>query len=365
MRIIYDYNIGKYFTFQPSKKKPVYNWFYYKEAFSPEVVDYCLNLSGGVESIYDPFMGIGTTLLRAKELGIYSIGRDVNPVAFLASYVKTRNYFDDEIEEVKSFLNSLRTEEPSIKWRFEFFPPERAFPPRNFKEILSIREQIEYLKNEKIKNFLLLALLSVLPMSSYVVKDGGVLKINKRKRTAKAVDVFKRKVKRMIRESSLIRGKEPDIYLESSINKAEKADVVITSPPYLNNVSYANVYGLELSLLFLDESITKKVRGMELNSFIKKKTTPQLPDSFTHLPIVSNYFSDMRNVLENIKASRAAFFVVGNAIINNEHILVDEILSEIAEDMGFEATIIVGLVRKTRINGFLHKVRESLVYLKK
>jgi len=117
-------------------------------------------------------------------------------------------------------------------------------------------------------------------------------------------------------------------------------------------------------LLFLDEKITSKVRGMELSSFIKKKTISQI-DSFAYLPIASNYFNDMKSVLKNIKVSKAAFFVVGNAIINNEHILVDEVLSEIGEDMGFDATIIVGLVRKTRINGLLHKVRESLIYFKK
>ena len=61
----------------------------------------------------------------------------------------------------------------------------------------------------------MLALLSVLPQASIILKDGGVLKIMKDKSALPAREIFRRKVKRMVRELTAphITGHVPQVFL--------------------------------------------------------------------------------------------------------------------------------------------------------
>ena len=46
----------------------------------------------GVELLFDPYMGSGTSLVEASIKGINAIGTDLNPLARLMSHVKTTHY---------------------------------------------------------------------------------------------------------------------------------------------------------------------------------------------------------------------------------------------------------------------------------
>lgn len=379
MKIFKEYSLGKFFTFEKSKDLPIYRWFYYKEAFSPQIVYHYLdyfNIHSG--TVLDPFAGIGTTLLACKERNIFSIGIDSNPLAVFISTVKTRNYSNSEIDELKRFASNLDfCSNPSLEWKFELFDPKKAFPPKNYNLILSLREKIENIENEKVKNLALLALLSILPMCSFIVKDGGVLKI-KKKNVGNAKDLFKRKIKEIISDLSFQQiGPEPLIFEDDarifSLDEAS-VDLVITSPPYLNGVDYTKVYGLELSLLTLREESTKKARANSLRSFVfspqhGEEIPLEVGDIGFKIPIVGAYFTDMEKVLLNIykclKPSSYAVFIVSNAFIFNTEIFVDEILASIAERIGFSAEIVIGLTRVTRIKHFRLSSRESAIILKK
>ena len=60
---------GKEATFVPNKQLPVYNWFYYKEGFSRDLVFSLIEQFGlGTDSVVlDPFAGSGTTLLVCRQ----------------------------------------------------------------------------------------------------------------------------------------------------------------------------------------------------------------------------------------------------------------------------------------------------------
>jgi SAM-dependent methyltransferase len=377
-----DLSLGKYMTFESSKQKPVHRWFYYKEGYSPEIVEYALKQEKAGGRLIDPFCGTGTSLLAAKENNLESRGVDASELAVFVSRVKCANYEKKNIGQAKEFLKNLFKErrEPELKWDFELFSPKAAFPKRNLNDILYIREAIEKSEySEKTANLLLLALVSTLPQSSIVIKDGGVLKIDKRKRAMPAKDAFKRKVKRMVSdiEKAGIRGKEPDVQLGDARElyfKDGSCDIIVTSPPYLNNIDYSKVYGLELSLLTLDKETTKMTRNRSLRSFLQRGTKPayvppEVEEMGRRIPVVGAYFADMENSISEmkrvLKTGSSAYVVVSNSVIFREHVFVDEILAAIGERLNLESEIIVGGYRIADVKPHKVRTRESMVILRK
>ncbi len=374
-------DLGKYFAFEPSKERPIYNWFYYKEGFSPEVIEFALSEEKLVSgTLLDPFCGIGTTLLTAKRHNLNSIGFDVSPVAVLASRVKCEDYSSDDTKKIREFLLSTqKSSESSLSWDFELFSPRVAFPRSNYNGLLSLREAIANVENEKVRSLLLLALISIIPQVGIFIKDGGVLKIDKRKCAMPTKEAFRRKLKRMLRdlERSRINGPIPRIEQADSRKiplDSETIDLVVTSPPYLNNVDYTKVYGLELSLLYLDKNIAKEIRGESVRSFITSNEAPdavpeEIGDIGYKVPVIGNYFSDLEKALVEIKRvlkpNAACYLVIGNSVVYGTEIFVDELLAAIAIRYGMDAGIIVGSERIADVKPRKVKIRESIVVVRK
>ncbi|MBI2079636.1 hypothetical protein HYT84_02635 [Candidatus Micrarchaeota archaeon] len=379
MEIRNAFEVGKYFTYELTREKPIYNWFYYKEGFAPEIVDFMIEKTVSKLGILDPFCGSGTTLLRAKELGISSTGIDSSPLSVFVSKVKTQNYEENDLVEVEEFLNTVqKLKEGKFNWKFELFNPKNAFPFSNFNNILSLRTAIEGVENEKARDLLLLALVSIIPQASLVIKDGGVLKIDKRKRAIPTKEAFKRKIKRMVRNlNGKSNGFVPNLYLGDARRmeiENESVDLIVTSPPYLNNIDYSKIYGLELSLLEMNEGATKQTRNRSLRSFITNQSIEfEIPESVREfadkIPIVGSYFADINQVVKEMHRVLAhggkVGFVVGNSVIHETHVLVDEIIGELAEEVGFKVEILVGLERIADVMPAKVKTRESIIIMTK
>ncbi|MBU0591552.1 site-specific DNA-methyltransferase [Candidatus Micrarchaeota archaeon] len=392
MKITMDNNLGKLMTFELSKDKPTHGWFWYKEGFAPEIVEYAINYGNKIhthkcdsklpEIILDPFCGVGTTLLTAKQKNILSIGVDASQLAVFISKTKTDDYAEEDIGAVEIFVtNKLRSLKNTNlqKWQFELFDPRAVFPKRNYNQILAIREAIEQ-EEPRTRNLLLLALLSVLPQASIMLKDGGVLKIKKDKLAIPAKDVFKRKVKRMVRElrERDYSGYTPEVFIGDARaleTPTESIDLIVTSPPYLNNIDYSKVYGIELSLLHMSKAEAEEVRMRAIRSFIgKDMKVNEMPEEVGELgnqiPIVGSYFKDMEQAIMEmfrvLSSGSCAHVIVSNSIIHNTHVIVDEIFAEMAERIGFsDVEIIVGAERVADVRPQKVKTRESIVVMRK
>ena len=374
-----DLSLGKLMTFELSKQQPIHGWFWYKEGFAPELFDY--SVKGKPEVVLDPFCGVGTTLLAAKQRRINSVGIDASPLAVFISKTKTEDYSRDDIEMVKAFLMKTKDAKHSeeMSWEFELFDPKAAFPKRNYNQILALRDSIEN-EEPRVRDLLLLALLSVLPQASIVMKDGGVLKIRKNKRALPAKEIFKRKVKRMVKdlEQSESFGHVPKVFLGDARAMdvpSESIDAIVTSPPYLNNIDYSKIYGLELSLLQMSKALAQEVRMRAIRSFVGRdmkvsKMPPEAVELGDRIPIVGTYFKDMEQCMVEMhrvmKEGSEAHIVVANSVIHQTHVLVDEIFAQMAERLGFsEARIVVGSERIADVKPQKIRTRESIVILRK
>lgn len=146
----------------------------YKGKFIPQLVEYFLDKHLNTfkkevffnegDVVLDPFMGSGTTLVQASELGLHSIGIDISEFNCLMSKVKTDNYDLKNIGVV--LLNSLHNAtnfsnkvfdnkfDEELKKRLETFN-KINFPNPDFKERV-IKGEIDedsYSK-EKLKQFI-------------------------------------------------------------------------------------------------------------------------------------------------------------------------------------------------------------------
>jgi len=380
MKISENLELGKLMTFELPKHDPVHGWFWYKEGFAPGIFDYSKQ-GKRPKVVLDPFCGVGTALLAAKEQKIDSVGVDASPLAVFISKTKTEDYSQNDINETKAFLHRSKGMKAveGLRWEFELFDPRAVFPKRNLNQILALRNSIEE-ESPRVRNLLLLALLSVIPQASMMVKDGGVLKIKKNKRALPAKEIFKRKVKKIVRELEAREtfGHVPKVFLGDAraLDIPENSvDLILTSPPYLNNIDYSKVYGLELSLLQMSKALASEVRMRAIRSFIGKQMDvaqmpPEVGEIGEKIPIVGTYFKDMELAIEEmyrtLKPGSHADIVVANSVIHENHIMVDEIFAEMAERIGFsEAEIIVGSYRIADVEPQKVKTRESIVRIKK
>nr|HID58933.1 hypothetical protein [Desulfobacterales bacterium] len=136
------------------------------------------------------------------------------------------------------------------------------------------------------------------------------------------------------------------------------ADIIITSPPYLNRYDYSRIYSLELCLAFCkDFNELKQVRHSLLRSHIESREPPtndvkhpaliEVLDNLKgqnlnnpRIPVmIKGYFEDMNLAIKELykvcqPGARVAL-VIGNSRFHGELIPVDLLLSELAADAGF------------------------------
>jgi len=390
---------GELVTFAKCKREPIYNWFYYKEGYSGELVWNLLrelNIPKN-STVLDPFCGTGNTLLACKQMGYNSIGFDILPLGVFVSNTKLQQGYDLELlyEKIRE-ITKLKFGETSSKWPdLNFIDIRKSFSRYSRKDILFFKERIMEIEDEKIRNFMLLSLLSIVIPSSNVKRDGGVLKIVKKRHLPPVRHLFKNKLKRMYKDIKRAEPFPEGIVAEARLGDArslplqsESVDACITSPPYLNWVDYTKIYGFELALLVSSEEI-KALRktsirshvGAEYRKKIRLKSNrigrildkiSEKPGFVKHPQVVEGYFEDMymsmRSIHKSLKEKGKAALVVGNVCLPNITIDTDLILAELAEDIGFKVKeILVANARWCDVYGIRKErpVRESIVVMEK
>ena len=378
-------------TYVPNKTAPIHRWFQYKEGFSYQLVEMLLREFGADPAhhrVFDPFVGCGTTVLVAKQMGFGAWGIDILPVAVFIARVKLRG---PEVYD----LPRLRTEIARLQ-EIPFHPPSLtapqdiriirlAYDPETLEQILFFKEQIQQIDDETVREFLLLGLMAILEKVSYTSKDGQFLRLRRDKQIPQVRDVLRSQLEMMY--SDLL-GEQTQLslpgltrmpyrghsngrcYVEQADARSfvsefeDYADIVITSPPYLNRYDYSRIYSLELCLQCVNEfEELKQVRHSLLRSHIESREAPT--DNVHHpalvevldnlagqnlnnprIPVmVKGYFEDMNLVLQELaqvcRLGARVALVVANARFHGELIPVDLLLSDLAVDAGFEVERII------------------------
>jgi len=343
LKIVEKLQLGRLATPLPDRRRPVYNWFSMKEAFSRDLV--CLlaetwRLEG--DFVLDPFSGVGTTPLACKELCLDCVGFDVHPMMLLASRVKLRDYAAEELKRAVGDLMEARFE------RTEVEVPSfvaRVFPRPILEEIFSFRKKIAEVADDGVREFMLLGLAIAAMKCSWAHKDGAAIKVVKhpvpplQKTLEQQLLLMRHDLERFTTKPANVRVERCDareLKLED-----ESVDAVITSPPYLRKQEYTHAYRIEQWILGFEAPRADELIGVRAGD-AGEEDFSKIAEFVEGRPLEAKlYFKDMFMVLQELyrvcRHGAKVCLVTSDGCFPEGVVEVCETLSRLAERAGFRA----------------------------
>lgn len=321
-----------------------HNFHSYPAKFIPQIPRGAIeNFTKKGEVVMDPFCGCGTTLVEAKLLNRRSIGIDSNPLSCLISKSKTtkiENFLiiNKFIKLIKEDIEKLYTDN-NFKNEITlptFFNIDHWFQKNIQYEIFVIKRRICELKNEQVKNFLQVALSSILVKVSNQESDTRYAAIEKNLKNGDVLNLFIKKLENMIVRMKEFNKTTSDqsceIYNIDTRNlykvKDESVDLIVTSPPYANTYDYYLYHKLRMFWLDMD---VKKAQEIEFGS--------RNLHNDKHMEI-SHYNENLSLCLKEmnrtLKKEKYLCIVIGDCIIRKKFINISPIVIGLAENNNFE-----------------------------
>lgn len=424
-------------AFTENRYTPVHRWVPWVAGFSAQFVEdvfreYLPARRSHRPLVLDPFAGVGTTLVQAMLHGYDSVGFEINPYAALAARTKLAaasldlSGLDELIEQVGQVSTkgngqtALERHRPlGFRSRIPFFSPQ--IEP----QILSLLELIHHIPRQDLTDVAKVAFGAVMvQVSNYTYEPSLGSRSGAGKPLLEHANVS------AVLAAKLQQIRDDIVWLQQASGEATtrsrrevhcddflsldaqvergSVELVVTSPPYMNNYHYVRNTRPQLFWLsFLTAS--SDLRPLEQRNFGKywqtvrdadpiplQCTNPWLARTLTTLRstrttlgayggpgwanYVASYFNDCDKFVailrEVLRRRGAAIVVIGNSIIQGIHIPTDQILGELAETHGLKLEKIVVLrakrvgasitsssVRRGKSNGT--RLYESAVVLRK
>lgn len=396
---------------------PRHRWYYYKEGFSPNLVNKAIDelQLGEDDLILDPFNGSGTVTLTSAMRGIPSIGVEVNPFTAFIARTKATNVDVKELEVFsKSLIDVINkdtfttsrwlgistfTESDGLKkWLFNR-PVADAYE--------SAFRFLDNVDSAQIRDILKLAMVSSLMANANARRDGKCFKYKKSWETngygknsflealASKLKVCLEDVKSsQVKASPLVVCQDCRTFLKN--DDINTYSLCITSPPYLNTFDYTDIYRPELFLggFIPSNEALYQLRLNTVRSHVQALWTTPTVNNFgaeyakvmEHLldhqdllmskripMMVQAYFEDMKDILESLfrkmRNNGQVWIVVSTSAYAGMEIPVDTIIGYIGTTAGFKLKGIEKLrdirKRKTKNSGNIDFLRESLIKLMK
>ncbi|MCH5306525.1 MAG: hypothetical protein J1E37_00490 [Prevotella sp.] len=388
-------------TFKDCLKAPIYRWFTYPAGFSFKAAIYSFNQEKLVDgsTVYDPFMGSGTTNLAAKTMGINSYGVEAHPFVFPITKCKLNWEINakDVVKELDSLKNRvLEANKISDNEKKEIVDKEfpelvlKCFLPNTLFELLVIRNSIKTIEAEDVKLFLNTGLICCLREVSIAATGWPYIAPNKIKITSLSKDgigSYINFIKRMVDDIQSTKSlfndvlSEHNIFLGDSrdtkdIISNEVADHIFTSPPYLNNFDYADRTRLEMYFMGdancwadicnsvrtkLITSATTQINRSDEKWQFTEDFIKDNPEEYAFLKgavdklgelrltkggkksydyLVLGYFNDLYKILKDnyriLKPHTTAKYILGDSAPYGVHIPTDELIAKIGCNIGFD-----------------------------
>lgn len=308
-------------SFEEARDYPVHRWYYYKEGYSPRLLQ-LMTRELGLErdiSLLDPFSGVGTSVLSASQLTsprcVRALGMEHNPFALFVAKTKL-GWRDLDAKKLRALALEVSRYEPN---RVAPAPPSATllnrsiYPKVILDDLLRMRTSIdEVVRDSAHRSALRLALASVLEPVSYARKDGRALRIvgaAKAKPKEAFIEAARMMADDLARLTAIRRTGEAGEYrfergdartLEGV--PARSFDLVMYSPPYLNGIDYSEVYKVEEWFLGFvkTEADLRRLREGTLRSHtsIRFEKTSTIADALSPQHLVVRLLSAFEEFIE-------------------------------------------------------------------
>jgi hypothetical protein len=398
-------------AFGKNKELPLHRWVPWIAGFSADFVEDCLSgylpFTKSRENVYvlDPFAGVGTTLVEAYKQGLNVVGFEINPYASLATRLKLRTNkisttrLARQISRFQGFMEANCPDGSTSREIPTSRPPERFkgktqfFGPRVEKKVLFVLDFINSITDSYIRDLFRLALGSIMvSISNYSYEPSLTRRVAVGKpeiQDAPVTAILSEKLRIMLSDIEWMKSHmgsfdywpNAKVIADSVFSAAETLpgtgiiDLVVTSPPYLNNYHYPRNTRPQLHWLGY-ASRAGYSEGRENDSFGKfwqtVRTLPLIDLSF-QMPnleriitqvrnlntekgsyggpgwanYIATYFNDTYRFCKILKSllckNAVAVIVIGNSIIQGVEVKTDQFFGCIAELCGlkFEETLLL------------------------
>ena len=320
--------LNKIFENKGSTNYLTHNFHTYPAKFPPQIPKYFIeNYSKKNDTILDPFVGCGTTLVECMISGRNSIGIDLNPIATMVSKCKTLILSKKEVSDIEDFLTFLDAKINKSKFYSEFdylnkltfFNKDHWFQENVQIELSFILNEIEKTNSQKLETFLKTCFSSIIVKVSNQESDTRYASINKNINDFKTLSLFISKGRDMISRSKeysqAAKKNTCKIFTKNSENlnyiNDKSIDLVITSPPYANTYDYYLYHKLRMLWLSYD---VKNVQDKEIGS--RHKHSSQKKEIKVFLDSIERCFKEVSRVL---KKDKYAIIIIGDSIIRGVH----------------------------------------------
>ena len=393
-------------AFMANRDAPVHRWVPWIAGYSKHFVeDAVTRYTSGPSVVLDPFAGVGTTLLEADLAGHEAIGFEINPYAAFAAHLKLKAHRVDP-EALRSTVSRFRvfmqkadrgeimlraTPPAAFRTRAPFYSPKVE------RKVLLTFDFITNLEPRIADSFRLAFAATMVNYSNYSyepslgrksavgrpdVEDYNVAEAVTKKVLQMAADAAwyrEARGKRRRKDGKVFKQSFFDGY--SNLEKGS-VDLLVTSPPYLNNYHYnrntrPHLYWLgfcsspgdmkhleehnfgtywqnarDRDRIELDPSIENKTIRQTIARVRRKNPNKGIYGGSGWANYATQYFNDCARFLGGaawcLRPSATALVVVGNSILQGVPIPTDRFLAKIAESRGFEV-VGVHVPRNTRV----------------
>jgi len=403
--------LSRHISYTGNKSVPLLRLYRYKEAFGFDLVRHFLAAfhASAADYVFDPFAGMGTALFTSMLYGIHSVGIDRLPIAcFVARTMPL--FFRLRPGELSEEFRTMRARSSRL-----YLAPVAddvpimsvAFDEATLKRFRQWKACIDELR-QPLRDVFLLLFFAILEETSFTSKDGQFLRL-KRDKTPTAPDTALRakvmeaeqdleKIRWLASPPELNGMPVPEVLEGDTLDLrhapfSKPPSVVITSPPYANRYDYTRSYCLELCFHFV--SCFEELRALRmavLRSHIESRTLPgdrpchpalaEALDNLAGKPLnnpriphmLVGYFVDMVKAINEwarvLAPGAHVALAVDNVRFEGELIPVDLILSDLAEEAGFQVNEVLVARYKGNSSQQMKKygrvpVRESVVVWRK
>lgn len=375
-----------------SNSHPVHKWFSFVAGYAPEYVscvieEYYRKNSEMPECIYDPFAGCGTTNVVANYYNIHSLGIERNPVFFKIGYAKSNAKsiyeFLPSIQKTfiatlndsskESYINSLSRDASTFL--------SKLFDIEDLNILLKLRNEVrQHTGDAYYAGYIFLS--KILELTTHSKTDGIYKAPSSHKKNLSISDAILRASELFDLGNNLdVPDDNADYLFDSSVDYVlppDSIDIVVFSPPYLNNFDFAEMTRMHMyfweeatswsdistkhrnSMLINTTTALKNVRSMDVQEKMKDALPPELqvdlnevvqelekirktkPSKKEYHMLVYPYFYQMQQVLKScfagLRGNGEIHIVVSDAAFYGIHIDTHEFLKRLLDSVGFELT---------------------------